>query len=749
MTTKTNNPRPARSLSATLIMAFLILSVVILLASGGLQLFFYIQAQQQAVSNQQVLIAQGAAKTVSSFIEEKFTVLSTTATWLANPTVTSSDARTEILNSLLASQSEFRQFAFFDKDNAETTLVTRMQINSAAASAIFVSHVTRNILAQAQLGQNYISPVYFDPDNSEPLVLMAIPVVNALGNYQGTLVAELNLISMWNSVNQLKVGNTGYVYVVNNQGMLIAFKDTDRALKGENVANIQLVHEFVINSSSAPAMGTSIYTGINGESVVGAYAPLGTPDWAVVAELPSQEAYQPVSQVIAVSIGIILMMAVLASLVGILIARRLATPLVDLTKTATRIADGEMELQAMPGGAQEIVTLATAFNSMTAQLRELINSLEQRVKERTSALEEVSRNADRRAAQFEAIALIVKAINSVHRMDALLPQIATVISERFGYYHVGIFLNDENNQTAILSASNSEGGQRMLKRGHRLKIGEQGIVGYVAAAGTVRVARSVGEDAVYFNNPDLPETLSEMALPLRVENQIVGVLDVQSKQTDAFSSEDIGILSLLADEVSLAIDNTRLFETTNKSLAEAEALYRQYLRQAWNRLPREERLLGYRYSISGSSPLESPIDLDADSIGGNKKEEETNRLIVPIKLRNELIGNLVIQVPQGKEWNQDQLDLAQAVADRVALSAENARLFNETSRRAERERMVTEITSKIRSTNNPAEMINIALNELRSALGATQVQLIPQVATASKDGQLKVETASNGNGAKK
>ena len=392
-----------------------------------------------------------------------------------------------------------------------------------------------------------------------------------------------------------------------------------------------------------------------------------------------------------------------------------------------------------------------------AELRELQRSLEDRVQERTSELKSANEINARRAKEFEALTLIAGAINSIRRMDELLPQVASVVSERFGYYHVGIFLNNEDSQSAILSASNSEGGKRMLERGHRLKIGEQGIVGNVASTGKIRIARNVGDDAIYFNNPDLPETLSEMALPLRSSNNVIGVLDVQSKQPDAFSQEDIGVLSLLADEVSLAIDNTRLLETTSKSLADAEALYRQYLRQAWNRLPREEHLLGYRYNISGAVPLENSIDLGDKAKGENKKQKISDRLIVPIKLRGEQIGNLLIQAPQSKEWSQDQLDLVQAVADRVALSAENARLFDETSRRAERERMVTDITSKIRSTNNPEEMIGIALDELRNALGATQVQLIPQAISAPKDDKTtktsavhqKVNAVSHGNGVKK
>ena len=126
---------------------------------------------------------------------------------------------------------------------------------------------------------------------------MAVPVTNGLGNYQGTLAAELNLISMWNLVNQLKVGNAGYAYVVNSQGTLLASKYT--TLQGENVGDIQLVDEFVLNPASAPTNGMSIYTGINGTRTICVYAPLGTPNWAVVTELPWQEAYQPVFQVIA------------------------------------------------------------------------------------------------------------------------------------------------------------------------------------------------------------------------------------------------------------------------------------------------------------------------------------------------------------------------------------------------------------------------------------------------------------------
>ncbi|MFZ1041812.1 MAG: cache domain-containing protein [Anaerolineales bacterium] len=624
------------------------------------------------------------------------------------------------------------------------------------------------------------SAPYLDPTRNGLIVTDSIPVYDTAGDFLGSIAMDVQLNRITKIVSNIHVADTGYAFLIDQNYKLIGMPSSGYKELGisPEVTPLGQVLSPTKTSAQIPAgfwkalnnmrLGQNgIQTiQINGVEHFIAYSPLPSVGYNLAIIVPSQELLTSVAatqeqitqsarNTLIFSALLVLAILIIALLASYAISSALMLPLGTLTKTAQEITAGNLAATAEVKGRDEIGTLANTLNTMTSTLRENIQSLEKRVAERTSALEHASKNADQRAAQFEAIALVVKAVNSIHQMDALLPQITSVISERFSYYHVGIFLNNESDHTAELAASNSEGGKRMLMRGHRLKIGEQGIVGYVAATGVVRVARSVGEDAVYFNNPDLPETLSEMALPLRVGNQIVGVLDVQSKQTDAFSPEDIGVLSLLADEVSLAIDNTRLLESTRRSLSEAEALYRQYLRQAWSRLPREEHLVGYRYTISGSSPLESPVDLDAKANGGTNKQKETDSLVVPIKLRGELIGNIVIQNPQGKKWSKDQLDFVQAVADRVALSSENARLFDETSRRAERERMVTEITSKIRSTNSPEEMIHIALNELRSALGATQVQLITQTASASKDDNTaeisavhpKVDLPHNGNGA--
>lgn len=350
-----------------------------------------------------------------------------------------------------------------------------------------------------------------------------------------------------------------------------------------------------------------------------------------------------------------------------------------------------------------------------AELQNISTSLEERVGERTRELEKQQQHAEKRSRQFEAIISISKAINTAKNLHETLPQITRLISDQFGFYHVGIFLNDAANQYAILSAANSEGGQKMLRRGHQLKIGEQGIVGYVTGTGNPRIALDVGFDTAYFNNPDLPLTHSEMALPLRSGNEVIGALDIQSVEQNAFTQEDIEVLEALADQVSLAIQNTRLFDQTNRLLSEAEAIQKQYQKNTWGRLAREQKLTGYKYTITGTTMIEDN-EFENVSVANAKREVE-----VPISLRGENIGTLVVQVPLNERVNSDQMDLIKAVAERVALSAENARLFEETNRRAEREQVISDISAKISTSVRTENILKTTAQELNQILDGAEV----------------------------
>jgi rsbT co-antagonist protein RsbR len=386
-------PRTGLSLTTTLAIAFFFLSAVALLVSSGLQIATNIEAQQKIITSEQQLIAQDATQTVRSFIQEKFSLLETSV-GLADPVSASPQEQKRILDSLLGPQPSFRQLVVLNAQNQELAHSSR---NSLVAARQLSEQLKGDNVAQVKQAKRYISSVYIDPVTSEPLVLMAVPATNALGDFQGALVAEVNLKFMWDLVDRLKVGETGHAYVVDRQGNLIAFSDTARVLKGENESQLQVVSAFIQHPDAAQVADVPTYQGITGATVVGTYVPLQTPDWAVVTELPWEEAYHEVVRQAMFSIGVTVAMAFLAGLLGVFVARRLATPLANLTGTATRITAGEMELQAAVGGPKEVAHLATAFNTMTTQLRQSLASLEQRVADRTAdlrcALDEVEARA--------------------------------------------------------------------------------------------------------------------------------------------------------------------------------------------------------------------------------------------------------------------------------------------------------------------------------------------------------------------
>ncbi len=375
--------RVAQSLTTTLALAFFTLSVIALLISGGLQLYSNLQTQQIIIAGNQQLIAQEAARTVSSFIQEKFGVLET-AVGLTNLDEVSRPEQQEVLSGLLGRQPAFRQLVLFNAHGQALTQVSRLALGEPRR---FAGRLADIVPAQNLPVNRTISPVYIDPVTSEPLLIMTVPVVDIFGDFRGTLLAEVNLKFMWDLISQLQVGRTGYAYVVDRDGNLIAFGDMARVLRGENVAYLPAVHEFIHHSTSTQPNWGKNYQGIMGARVVGTYAPLGTPDWAVVTEIPWAETYRDVIREAVWAGAITLVVATLASLLGVYLAHRLVVPLVNLTTVAAQIAGGERKLQAVVEGPREVASLAVAFNSMTTQLRQTLEGLEQQITERRRAEE--------------------------------------------------------------------------------------------------------------------------------------------------------------------------------------------------------------------------------------------------------------------------------------------------------------------------------------------------------------------------
>lgn len=376
---------------------------------------------------------------------------------------------------------------------------------------------------------------------------------------------------------------------------------------------------------------------------------------------------------------------------------------------------------------KEIQTSTDDLQLANNELNEIRANLEERIKERTSELETITTRLSKRAGELQAVAQVGRAITSIQNLDELLPKITEMINEQFNFYHVGIFLLNDNKEFAVLRATNSIGGQKMLGREHKLRVGELGIVGNVAASGYPRIALNTGDDPVFFDNPDLPTTQSEMALPIKIGNEIIGVLDVQSEQPSAFVAEDVNLLTILADQVSIAIRNASSFDNAQKALAEAERISSQYLRSEWRNISNSVKNAGFRYSVTGMKALEKPID-SADIIHAAKSGENVlvdgengRKLTIPIKLRGQVMGVVNVQIPAGRNWNQAELDITQSIADRVALAIENARLFEDAQRRASRELAISEISTKITSSIQVEAILRTAAEELSHALRGSEV----------------------------
>jgi GAF domain-containing protein/HAMP domain-containing protein len=472
------------------------------------------------------------------------------------------------------------------------------------------------------------------------------------------------------------------------------------------------------------------------EPILSAYTPFyrsdGTVEGIIGIDM-SAESIQVAQRAIRdISIIVILIIIPLVTIVGFVLGSLTAQPLEEIAESAERIIAGDFSQEVEVGIQDEVGILAETFNQMSAQLRGLITDLEGRVAERTVALttrsdefEKLAAQEERRAIQLQAIAQVSAIINTVQNIEELLPRITSVISDQFEYYHVGIFLLSEDGRYAVLRAANSEGGQKMLARNHRLRVGAAGIVGYVTSTGIPRIALDVGDDAFFFNNPDLPDTRSEVAVPLRLGKQIIGALDVQSNKAAAFSQPDVDLLSVLADQVTVAIENARIFEETRRSLAEAQNIYRQYLRTQWTEFIHEEKRVGYTYGQAKTQSLETaqatPAINEARRSGEIQIVSDDSQMAVPIKLRGEVIGVLSLKLQENREWNDDEVDIIRAVAERVAIAAENARLVTETQRKAAKEETIGQITSKISSSVNMRNILQTTVEELGRALPGSEI----------------------------
>lgn len=614
----------------------------------------------------------------------------------------------------------------------------------------------------------FISPAIYDPRTNKPGVYFAMVINNQAGVESGFLISHYSLLPVQTNIflqNNNLAGEGSFGVLVNEDNVrlaqgfnsslldtLVVPIDADEAqrlidqgrLPDRSIEDLSTnLPEFMAGLEQVPVierpdpeaglgqgqeadMATWVsFTTKEGDSeeLLNAVAvPMRQRPWKVIFMQPQEIVLVPVNNQVRTTTLFVVLITGLAMVASALIARVITNPVNLLTEMAKRISQGELDTRIPVTTQDEFGSLSNVFNNMTAQLQQTLTGLEQRVAERTHELASATDQAQNRARQLEVIANISKVITTERDPEELLPLVVRIISEQMGFYHVGIFLLDAQGEFAILQAANSVGGQRMLARGHRLRVGQQGIIGYVTSTGQPRVALDVGADAVFFNNPDLPETRSEMGLPLHSGDQIIGALDVQSTRQGAFTAEDVRLLSTLADQVSIAIENARLFSETNQALTELQAVQRQYLREQWDKSVEERMQVGFMYERGRVMPLASGSEQVSILPAGHQR---AGHLSIPISLRGERIGTIdLAEFDKNRVWTEEELSLANAVAEQIGLALENARLIEETQRRAERESLVSQISTRLRASNDPQEILQTAVAELRHALRARTAHII-------------------------
>jgi len=532
-----------------------------------------------------------------------------------------------------------------------------------------------------------------------------------------------------------------YNFLIDDQGFALAMPPQAyldilerQPAEGESLTNVRDTRNDFLPVITEMRRGNSGFRKLTVQSrdLLVAYTPIPGTNWSIGSVVESAVYLQPLSelqqklqtvtqrliitQILPLSVAVLVVIIFL----GLILANVITTPIQQLASAAEKLRRNEWDVEIPQDAPGELGLFAQTFRNMANQLRDIIANLEEKVAERTEALR-------RRAIQLQASVEVGRAVTSERDLEKLLSMVTHLISERFGFYHVGIFLVDPKGEYAWLKAANSEGGQRMLQRQHRLKVNEQGIVGYVTGTGKARIALDVGEDAVFFNNPDLPFTRSEMALPLIAQGKLLGALDIQSEQGGAFTEEDIEVLSGMANLIAIAIQNAELFAETQAALEATRRAYQEMSLRGWIELINRSQHPAYL-----STPLKKVTPLPHTSAPVIEKVRQTNaiqkgddhELAIPIMVKGNRIGVLRLRRQAHQPpFTDTDIDLFQDIALRIGTALEAARLYQESQKRALREKLVGEITSKIRSSNEPKEILKIAVEELQKALQATKAQV--------------------------
>ena len=583
------------------------------------------------------------------------------------------------LNSEVA--SELREFRDTFPENAEVFVTDKYGALVAATGRTSDYYQADEDWWQAAYnngkGAIYFGQPELDESSQTFGIIMAVPLVeHGTNKVNGVVRTTLKLDPVVAIMETGELGGTGHadVYLPGDQALTLENPHGLSPSDPEASARLtQLLTEdyesFTYEENPSLVSVASITsTDPEGQSAI---KNLG---WVVVIHQDQEAILAPVRQQTVSTLLIALVILGLGAAASIILSNTLTGPIVRLTAVAEQIAAGNT-VQAKVETKDEIGILANAFNSMTSQLRGTLSTLEQRVADRTRNL--------------ELAAEVGRSVSQVRELDVMLKDAAELIRSQFDLYYAQVYLTDPSQMNLLLLSGTGKVGEQLVGRGHRLPLSTSSINGRAATEKKPVVIADTAASATFRPNPLLPDTRSEMAVPLIVGEKVVGVLDLQSEKANVLTTELLPAFEALAGQLAIAIQNANLLAETEQARAEVEAQARRLVRANWA-----------DYMDAIHKPEETGFVFEQNKVMALTQVEETqsddkgNSLAAPIEVTGEPLGNLVVEMEEQASLARGN-ELVNTVARQVAQHIEALRLLESAERyRAEAEEASRRLTSE-------------------------------------------------------